>query len=82
MPMNPGSPEAYKQGCRCAILDNNHGRGDGPFWISGDCPVHALPPPSSEALMFHGKPIEWAHDPNSCEVCKAAVAEATAKEGE
>lgn len=43
--LNPGSPEAYAAGCRCPILDNNHGKGFGPaddprFWINGDCPVH------------------------------------------
>lgn len=25
------------------------------------------------AFTFHGKPVEWAHDPNSCGVCKAFV---------
>lgn len=42
---NPGSDEARKLGCRCAVLDNEYGRGFGDppkFWISGDCPVHAL----------------------------------------
>lgn len=48
---NPGSDEALDAGCRCAVLDNGHGRGayggvKGPdgkpmFWISGDCPLHA-----------------------------------------
>jgi hypothetical protein len=44
---NPGSDEARKQGCRCAVLDNNRGR-RAPFppdgwWITEGCPVHALP---------------------------------------
>lgn len=39
---NPGSEAAYAIGCRCPILDNAHGRGDGPFWIRADCPVHAI----------------------------------------
>lgn len=42
---NPGSDEARALGCRCAVLDNNHGLSapwppDG-WWISGDCPLHA-----------------------------------------
>ena len=42
---NPGSDEAIKQGCRCAVLDNRHGKGafdfpDGQFWINEECPIH------------------------------------------
>ena len=40
---NPGSDEAVKQGCRCAILDNAHGWGymiKGQFWVTQDCPLH------------------------------------------
>lgn len=44
---NPGSDEAIKQGCLCAVMDNCHGRGCGRsedgkplFWITGDCPLH------------------------------------------
>lgn len=49
--MNPGSPQAVELGCTCAVLDNYHGQGfpltrDGKtrqsFWISGDCPLHAI----------------------------------------
>ena len=41
---NPGSDEARKHGCTCAILDNNHGKfapwpPDG-WWITAGCPVH------------------------------------------
>ena len=41
----PGSVEARKLGCTCAVLDNNHGRfppypPDG-WWITAGCPVHA-----------------------------------------
>jgi hypothetical protein len=45
---NPGSQEAAAQGCTCAVIDNHYGRGvampNGSvnFWISGDCPVHAM----------------------------------------
>lgn len=45
---NPGSPEAVKQGCLCAVMDNMNGAGIswgdmGPmFWISGDCPIHSI----------------------------------------
>lgn len=47
---NPGSEEAHAKGCKCPILDNNHGRGrgDGSFWISGDCPLHAARPRKKE----------------------------------
>ncbi len=38
---NPGSDAAIAMSCRCPVLDNHHGRGSGPWWISGDCPVHA-----------------------------------------
>ncbi len=42
---NPGSDEARKRGCICAVLDNNHGKfapypPDG-WWITDGCPVHA-----------------------------------------
>ena len=37
---NPGSIEALAMGCICAVIDNNHGRGSGPFWITEGCPVH------------------------------------------
>lgn len=40
---NPGSAEAVALGCKCAVLDNARGRGDGRgnFWITESCPVHA-----------------------------------------
>lgn len=43
---NPGSAEAIEQGCKCPILDNNHGRfapwpPDG-WWNAGNCPVHPI----------------------------------------
>lgn len=31
-------------------------------------------PQPDAPLTFHGKPINWAHDPNSCDYCKAFVA--------
>lgn len=41
---NPGSDEAIRQGCVCAILDNAHGRGymgqPGTFVYTQGCPVH------------------------------------------
>lgn len=47
--MNPGSSEAIYAGCRCPIVDNNHG--ERPVWpatetqpegwyIALDCPIH------------------------------------------
>lgn len=53
---NPGSVEALALGCRCPVMDNNHGKW--PHWrgwlINPACPVHmpndspgeALPPAS------------------------------------
>jgi hypothetical protein len=44
---NPGSDEAQKQGCECAVYDNNYGTGfqwggeSTPcFWINANCPLH------------------------------------------
>jgi len=37
---NPGSVEAYERGCICPILDNEYGRGRGPWWYNAGCPVH------------------------------------------
>ena len=44
---NPGSLEAVKQGCLCAVFDNAHGRGYGgtsgknaKFVKTGSCPFH------------------------------------------
>jgi hypothetical protein len=41
---NPGSWEAIKAGCICAVMDNNHGRRapyppDG-WWVTSGCPLH------------------------------------------
>lgn len=48
MKFNPGSDEAVKEGCTCAVMDNNYGSGSGwlddngdpAFWVTEDCPVH------------------------------------------
>lgn len=45
--LNPGSPDAVREGCQCAIIDNHYGagiilNGKQEFWISGDCPLHGL----------------------------------------
>lgn len=37
---NPGSDAAIDKGCTCPVLDNNHGRGEGPWWITEGCPIH------------------------------------------
>ena len=42
---NPGSNEAMKKGCLCAVLDNCHGWGSfdfgmGKFWVTESCPLH------------------------------------------
>jgi len=57
-PPPPGSDDAIKLGCRCAIMDNNHGRGayivDGNpvFWISGDCPIHSDDPTHEDCRLI------------------------------
>lgn len=38
---NPGSADAIALSCECPVLDNRHGIGDGPWWITEGCPVHA-----------------------------------------
>jgi hypothetical protein len=35
----PGSDEAYAQGCKCPILDNQE-MPDHKKWVNGDCPLH------------------------------------------
>jgi membrane protease subunit (stomatin/prohibitin family) len=35
----PGSEEAYEQGCKCPILDNQE-MPEGKKWVNGDCPLH------------------------------------------
>lgn len=41
---NPGSPSAIEAGCKCAVIDNGHGRGymgqPDVFVITAGCPVH------------------------------------------
>ena len=41
----PGSPEAVALGCRCARMDNHHGKGymgiEGVYVYSGACKLHA-----------------------------------------
>lgn len=39
----PGSSMAVSRGCTCPVLDNGRGRGvgNGEFWITDGCPLHA-----------------------------------------
>lgn len=50
---NPGTPEALERGCRCAEIDNGHGRGwmgqEGVFVYTAGCPLH-WPNPATEPL--------------------------------
>lgn len=42
---NPGSKEALKKGCTCAVVDNCHGRGyfaGKGFVITQGCPLHDI----------------------------------------
>lgn len=46
---NPGSDEAYGQGCRCPILDNHNGlgfliKGFHQFVMADNCPLHGTTP--------------------------------------
>ena len=52
---NPGSEAALALGCRCAVVDNNHGKSapwppDG-FWINSACPLHALPGQHADVVL-------------------------------
>lgn len=43
---NPGSNAAIDAGCRCPVMDNNHGKYP-PFppdswYLSGNCPIHGF----------------------------------------
>jgi hypothetical protein len=40
----PGSEEAYEQGCKCPILDNQD-MPEGKKWVNGDCPLHGIGTP-------------------------------------
>jgi hypothetical protein len=46
MSTNPGSDEARKEGCKCPVLDNNHGKfppyPPNGWWNAGNCPVHPV----------------------------------------
>jgi hypothetical protein len=55
-PPTPGSDAALALGCKCPVLDNEHGRGirwpdrepsslppTPKFWVSADCPLHGAP---------------------------------------
>lgn len=56
---NPGSSEAVKQGCKCPVIDNCHGKGfpvtsdEGElliaFWRDMTCPLHGMPELIEEA---------------------------------
>lgn len=40
---NPGSDEALGKGCKCPVLDNNHGTfapHEHAWWINPDCLLH------------------------------------------
>ena len=41
---NPGSDQALKRGCTCAVMDNNRGKfpamPPNNWWITAECPVH------------------------------------------
>lgn len=60
---NPGSDEARALGCRCPVIDNNHGRfppwpdadapGGGHYWIKEGCPVHAFPDPPPDVHGYY-----------------------------
>jgi hypothetical protein len=47
----PGSDEAIAAGCICPVLDNSHGKGDGPFRVIEGCPIHDPQPPEIVLYM-------------------------------
>ena len=59
---NPGSTEALDMGCRCPVIDNNHGRspvyvdehGQSQWWINEECPLHGSQA-AVDALFKEGK---------------------------
>jgi hypothetical protein len=51
----PGSDEAYAEGCKCPILDNQE-MPDHKKWVNGDCPLHGIGTP----LQTNSKEtLEW-----------------------
>lgn len=54
----PGSDAAVVLGCRCAILDNNHGNGayivngEPVFWVDSGCPVHGTDPNTEDCRLI------------------------------
>ena len=51
----PGSDEAYKQNCRCPILDNQDMPND-KKWVNGDCPLHGTGKKTPEELAQEHSP--------------------------
>ncbi len=61
-PPNPGSDEAIKMGCKCPIMDNNHGKyapwpPDG-WWMVADCPIHQLNNATGDSVVQEELPHE------------------------
>jgi len=51
----PGTDEAYAEGCKCPILDNQN-MPEGKKWVNGDCPLHGFKTP----LQTNSKEtLEW-----------------------
>lgn len=53
--LNPGSPAAVANGCKCPVLDNGRGQGawgssgkDAIFWITASCPLHGSSEPTPQ----------------------------------
>lgn len=63
---NPGSPEAIKLSCCCAVLDNEHGRGymgmKGVFSMSAECPLHGAKIKEAEAKQHQRLLAKQAKD--------------------
>lgn len=55
---NPGSEEATKQGCSCAVIDNHFGKGyagqEGVFVYSAECSMHGF---SEEEFLLPNHPL-------------------------
>lgn len=82
----PGSVEAFKRGCTCAVLENGRGLGRGGdgaqfgWWITEGCPVHA--PEIRELASRPGmqqEPItKWSDepDPSAKDIARLTIREA------
>lgn len=67
----PGSEEARAKGCRCPVLDNEHGRGylglgvKGIYVVVQGCPLHDPNRLVGEAPVVEERPQEAQEEPHA-----------------